>query len=765
MRRCHGQAAEGTKKFPRALLGNKSVPQLSKLIADTMPDDDPGSCSAKDAEKVAAYIYDNFYSPAAQARNKPPRIELARLTVNQYRNSVADLIGSFRKSPSPDGRRGLHGEYFNARDFRGDRRVLERIDPEVGIDFGRSGPDTDKVKFEPRQFAIRWEGSVLASETGVYDFVIRTDRAARLWVNDLNTPLVDAWVKSGSDNEYRASLYLLAGRDYPLKLEFAKANQGVDDTKTANAKPPVPASISLEWKPPHGAAGVIPSRNLTPSRQPEMFTLTSPFPPDDRSLGWERGTTISKAWDEATTDAALETTAYIAAHLSDLSGVRNDVRDRGARLREFCKKFVERAFRRPLGEDQKRTFIDHQFEAAKDPELAVKRVVLLTLKSPRFLYREVGSGPDAYDVAARLAFTLWDSIPDPDLLAAAASGKLASPQEVARQAERMLADPRAHAKMRQFLLTWLKVDQAPELAKDPQRFPEFTPAFVADLRTSLELTLNDVLWGDSPDFRKLVLNDEVFLNDRLGAFYGVDLASTDALLFNARLAKFYGSPLPAEWPYQKVKLDSEQRAGVLTHPYILSAFAYTKESSPIHRGVFIARGVFGVVLRPPPQAVAPVPADLQPALTTRERVTLQTKPTNCMNCHGVINPVGFTLEHFDAVGRYREKENGKPIDSSGSYQTPAGKVVKFSGVRDLAKYLADNEDVHSAFVEQMFHHLVQQPVQAYGHRRRAELLESFSRNHLDMRKLIVDIAVASALTSRENKPGSLVPWFLFLRRY
>src|SRR5262249_47038177 len=151
-------------------------------------------------------------------------------------------------------------------------------------------------------------------------------------------------------------------------------------------------------------------------------------------------------------------------------------------------------------------------------------------------------------------------------------------------------------------------------------------------------------------------------------------------------------------------------------PYLMATFAYTEASSPIHRGVFLARSVLGLGLRPPPEAFTPLPEDLHPDLTTRERITLQTKPQACQSCHGVINPLGFTLENFDAVGRYRDQEKGRPINATGGYQTRTGEVLKFAGPRDLARFLASSEEVHEAFVEQMFHHLVRQPVRAYGPR-------------------------------------------------
>ena len=184
----------------------------------------------------------------------------------------------------------------------------------------------------------------------------------------------------------------------------------------------------------------------------------------------------------------------------------------------------------------------------------------------------------------------------------------------------------------------------------------------------------------------------------------------------------------------------------------MASFAYTASSSPIHRGVFIARSVLGRVLRPPPEAVAPLAPDLHPDLTTRQRVTLQTKPESCQSCHGMINPLGFTLEHFDAVGRYRKDEKGRPIDATGSYETRAGEMVKFEGVRDLAAFLAGSEETHTAIVQQMFHHLVKQPVRAYGPQTLPDLRRFFAAHDFNLRKLMVEIMATSALTPPGVKP-------------
>ncbi len=350
---CHGKAGQGTdKEYLEPLLGEKSVNELALLIEKTMPKDRAGECVGEDARKVAAYIHEAFYSPAAQERNRPARIELSRLTVRQYRQAAADLIGSFQEpQPAWGQERGLRGDYSKNRRFRSNDRLLERLDPTVSFDFGEGSPDAEKI--DAAEFAIRWQGGLIAPETGEYEFLIKTENGARLWINNEQRPLIDAWVRSGSDTEHRQSIWLLGGRVYPLRLEMFKSKEKR-------------ASIALWWKLPQQAEQLIPQRYLLPVRASESLVVQTPFPPDDRSIGYERGTSISKAWEQATTDAAIEAAGYVMAHLDELAELGSIPEERQARLREFCRQFAERAFRRPLSEEQQRLYIDRQFEGSPD---------------------------------------------------------------------------------------------------------------------------------------------------------------------------------------------------------------------------------------------------------------------------------------------------------------------------------------------------------------------------------------------------------------
>ncbi len=214
-----------------------------------------------------------------------------------------------------------------------------------------------------------------------------------------------------------------------------------------------------------------------------------------------------------------------------------------------------------------------------------------------------------------------------------------------------------------------------------------------------------------------------------------------------------GADLPADAPFQKVSLEPDRRAGVLSHPYLMAGFAYTATSSPIHRGVFIARSVLGRSLRPPPEAVSPLPPDLHADLTTRERIALQTSPQMCQSCHAMINPLGL---HAGELRRRRPlpqpRRRASRSTPAARYRTRIGDEVKFSGVRDLATFLADSEETHSAFVEQLFHYLIKQPIRAYGPEDAAAAAKVVSsRTIFNIRRLVVEIVAAAALTGREVK--------------
>ncbi len=209
--------------------------------------------------------------------------------------------------------------------------------------------------------------------------------------------------------------------------------------------------------------------------------------------------------------------------------------------------------------------------------------------------------------------------------------------------------------------------------------------------------------------------------------------------------------------FVKVTFDPKQRSGVVTHPYLLAEFSYQKLTSPIHRGVFLTRNIVGRALRPPPMAMTFKDADFAPNLTMREKVSELTKPQACQTCHSDINPLGFSLENYDAVGRIRTGENGRPIDVLSDYTTDDGRTVRFAGARDVAEFAAGSEQAQNAFIEQLFNQVVKQPMRAYGSDTMDRLRQSFAASDFNIQRLLVDMVAISALrgtdkTSRLHEP-------------
>ncbi len=747
---CHGAQGEGVEgAYSQPLIGDASIAELARIIDQTMPEGEPDVCTGDEALAVAEYLFEAFYSEAAQLRKVPPRAALARLTAQQYRQSVADLYAHFGDEPTLNTDRGLSATYFDNPGWKNDKKVLTRVDSQIDVNYGTDAPGEG---MRDTEYAVYWSGALLPPVSGQYLIRARGEGSFLVKLFDTDKVFIDNHVSSGEVSDHEQTVYLTAGRQYPLSVELIKRPR-----KTGN----VPASLTLSWKPPHGVEEPIPTRYLYPNWTPRGFALQTDFPPDDRSAGYQRGVNVSREWKEAVAAAALEFADAAASQLwprFGTAGERRRGRERERpqgrdQLKAFCLQLQHAAHRGLVrqsddGSDAHSRLVDAVFATTPSDEEAIRKVVLLTLSSPYFLYPTIdsqlpeGIRPSVDAMRAnRLALVLWDSLPNRGLLEAGEKGWLGNQAEVRKRAEQMLSDPRAKAKLLDGLHEWLDLARWEEISKNQQSHPGFDAALVSDLRQSLELFLTDIVDSDASDFRQFFLADWSYTSPRIAEFYGDPWQPTEQ------------SPLSALQPGRFSRTAAvPHRHGLLTHPLLLSAMAYGDASSPIHRGVFLTRHMLGRLLRPPTDAFAPLSPDLHPDLTTRERVALQTSPTECMSCHARINPLGFTLEHFDAAGQFRLVDGTKPIDATGSYIDRLGQEISFAGADELAAFLATSDDSVSAFIRKMFLHFVKQPIGAYGENCLDELKTRFVENGYNVRSLVVEIAVIAADPPQASSP-------------
>jgi len=718
---CHGKLGEGVKnRYSDPLVGEQTVAELVAVITATMPEDDPESCVGEEAAAIATYLHQAFYSPAAQRKIEPPRVGLARLTGNQLRHSLADLYATESNLVWMTQEHGLKGYYYNGSVPRvGDKR-LERTDQTLDFDFGHQGPGEG---ITPKDFCITWRGALRPDTTGEYEIVIDSTCSFLCYLGSYNRKFIDNHVQSGDKTEFRRTITLGGGRIYPLRIEFVQRKRKTEQP---------PAKFRLAWKPPHGAEQILPSRNLLALSAPAAFALQTKLPPDDRSYGYDRGITVDKLWDESTTNAALEFAQIACEELwpAYQNRHRKNSDENRSPVRSFLVELATAALRGVLGEEDRKRYIDEPVDATEDDLEAIKRSLLMLLKSPRFLYPLLdgvdGEFSKSQRVANRLALTLHDSLPTDLWWVRGAHRKEWEEEAQIRVAARRLVDDyRTRGKTRELMYEWLNLSQVGEIVKEKELFPEFDRALVGDLRASLDAFLDEVIWSGTGDYRQLFQADWTFTNERLSNFYGETWEPLHS---------------PGAGLRRSVS-DSEHRFGVLTHPYLLSKLSYHKTTSPIHRGVFLYRHVFGRILLPPQEAFLPLAPELHPTLTTRERVQLQTGSKNCQVCHAKINSLGFILENFDAVGRYRPTVRECEIDATGFYTSHSGKQVDFAGPRQLAEFLVVSEDAQRAFVNRAFQHFVKQPIAAFGPNALEELVKNFKEKDYNIRELLVEIAV------------------------
>jgi hypothetical protein len=422
------------------------------------------------------------------------------------------------------------------------------------------------------------------------------------------------------------------------------------------------------------------------------------FPAEEESLGFNNNAdtlVVVPILAEQYQDAAEKLAeAAVTDHLAALlAGCNPDSLGEATCAGKFIATFGPLVYRRPLVAEETDALMG-VFNAALeqfDFPTGIRLVLTTMLQSPAFLYRvEFGTPIDGetevrkvapYELASRLSYFLWGSMPDAALFKAAADGKLETREDVAFQARRMLADPRARDSVREFHDQWLKLKHIEEVQKDTDQYPDFDPAVLALLRTEAETFIDHVIWDGEGDLNTMLQAPYTFMNAELAKYYGVAGPMTDA--------------------FEKVELGPEKASGFLTQGGLLSVLAKANQTSPIHRGKFIRESILCQFIPPPPDNVDITPPEVDPSLPTRERFIEHSADPFCAGCHQLMDPIGFGFEHYDGIGKWRDVEAGKPIDATG--KIISAKVMgDFDGVPGLAAMLVDSPEVEACMTRQWF---------------------------------------------------------------
>jgi hypothetical protein len=409
--------------------------------------------------------------------------------------------------------------------------------------------------------------------------------------------------------------------------------------------------------------------------------------------------------------------------------------------RKVARSFAREAYRRPATEAELDVLV-RVFDLGRENKLGYAEAVRLMCKavlvSPQFLYitpaEDVEAGKriaalDDYQMASRLSYFLWATMPDAELASLADHGKLQEPEVLKAQVKRMLSDPRSRALFDGFGAQWLGLGSLESKTFDTDKFPQMTGAMRSAMYEEARLFFESIV-RENRNVMEFVDGDYTFLNGTLASLYGLE-------------KKVSG----ARW--RKVKLGDPNRGGILGMPGVLAVTSFPNRTSPVKRGVWVLEQVLGEHVPPPPPNIPELDKQEKKSietLTLRQRTELHQKEATCANCHKILDPIGFGLENFDAIGRWREKDDsGGAIDAAG--ELPGGK--RFSSPKELKAILAAREeDVARNLTAKMLAYALGRQLEGYDEIVLDQMMAKIAKDGYRMQTLISEIVTSYPFTHR-----------------
>ncbi|HEV8290528.1 MAG TPA: DUF1592 domain-containing protein, partial [Tepidisphaeraceae bacterium] len=411
----------------------------------------------------------------------------------------------------------------------------------------------------------------------------------------------------------------------------------------------------------------------------------------------------------------------------------------------IVKNFATRAFRRPVSSDEMLGLMRlyRLAKTNKEPfEQAIKIPLIAVLCSPHFIFRVELDPPtnpsrphpiNDYELATRLSYFLWSSMPDEELMQLAANRTLHNPAVLSKQVKRMLVDPKAVELVHNFVGQWLELRNLDDWTPDERRFPNFDEKLRRAMKKEAELFFSTVIKEDR-SILELLDSDYTYVNERLAKHYGMtDVKGED---------------------FKRVSLAGTHRGGVLTMASVLTVTAMPSRTSPVKRGKFVLEQILGTPPPPPPPEVPALPnkpEDVQ-ASSLRARLEKHRSNPNCAVCHQRMDPIGFAMENFDAIGAWRDKDTGgHAIDTAG--KLPSGQAV--DGPDGLRKVLVSKRgDFVRCMVEKMLTYGLGRGMEEYDRCTVKEICQSVEKNNYRFSSVVDAIVQSDAFLKRRAKADS-----------
>jgi hypothetical protein len=412
----------------------------------------------------------------------------------------------------------------------------------------------------------------------------------------------------------------------------------------------------------------------------------------------------------------------------------------------FIETFGKRAFRRPLSSTEVTRFKGLFDWAIADIDLGrfedgIQVVIEAALQSPSFLYRaEQGAETPvegdivpftSWEMATKLSYMLWNTMPDAELFAAAEADELRTKEQIAQQAARMLEDEKARDLIRNFHTQWLLLTHLDAVTKDTGVYAAFRESLRPLWKEEIQRFIEHVILEGDGSLETLLTADFSFMNEELASFYGEDVLD------------------PVSGPeFQRVQLDPTRRAGLLSTAGLMATQANSTRSSPVFRGKFVREQLMCDTLPPPPNDLVIVPPELDPNKTTKEQFEEISANPACAGCHTLMNPIGFIFEHYDGIGQWRDQQNGKDIDATGDVVQTEDIDGTYDGAVELSRALAESSQVRQCVSSQWFRFAYNRTVTREDSCSLEQLNQVFADSGFNIKALLIELTQTNAFLYR-----------------
>jgi len=728
-----------------------------QIQSGSMPPEGKPRPSTAESEAFLELVQSIFDHADKNAKPDPGRVTMRRLNRVEYRNTIRDLVGvdfdPTEDFPSDDIGYGfdnigdvlslppvLMERYLDAADSIMNRAITPEAPPVTKRHLGSQYTEPASADVASKLMENSYRRLDTSGKDGLEQGPVHT---------------LYQWDSEG-DYIFRTKAYGQSSDGQPVTIAILLHGKGLADPSTEAELDAISGNVLRPAK----ILKVVEVKGTTPDQAELIEVLLPAISNRERILVGQYKPADSQQSSKAfieflALDGPLDTRPKSQRKLLQTTAGKSQVEQ----SEEVLGRFMRRAYRRKIEPEELGRicqFVQSRIDQGNKWEAAIQLAMQAILCSPKFLFRvesevqgitggssvEIEALPP-FQLASRLSYFLWSSMPDDTLLDLAESGKLDG--ELDAQVTRMLDDPRARSLIQNFVTQWLQIQRLDSLAPDNKLFPTFSPALRRSMLQETELFADAVL-RENRSILELIDAEFTFLNEPLAKHYGI--ADTAGNWLGQPPTKPDGKPIQGEG-FQRVALQDRNRGGLLTQASILTVTSNPTRTSPVKRGRWILEQILGAPPPPPPPNVPELPNQAEDVSTAslRKRMEVHRQNPACANCHAKMDPIGFALENFDAIGAYRLKDGPFDIDASGEFADG----TRFAGPSDLKSIIgAKKEDFVRCVTEKLLTYAIGRGVEYYDRPTVEKIVTSLPNEGYRMKSLIAEIVKSDAFRQRRR---------------